>query len=147
MISNGEGWLYLVVKKLSALLRRKTSKYNSEFYCLNYLHSFRKTNRLESHEKVCENKKFCNIVMPSEETKILEFNQFQKSDKVPFIYADFECLIEKSDRCKNNPEISSTTNVGKHIPSIFSMSAISSFKSIENKHDTYRGKDFMKKFC
>ena len=29
----------------------------------------------------------------------------------------------------------------------FSMSTISSFKSIENKHDLYIGKDCMKKFC
>ena len=44
--------------------------------------------------------------MPSaEDTKILEFNQYQKSDKTPFvIYTDLECLIEKIDRCKNNPE-------------------------------------------
>ena len=27
------------------------------------------------------------------------------------------------------------------------MSTISSFKSIENNHDVYRGKDCMKKFC
>ena len=27
------------------------------------------------------------------------------------------------------------------------MSIISSFGSIENKHDVYRGKDYMKKFC
>ena len=27
------------------------------------------------------------------------------------------------------------------------MSAISLFKSIENKHDAYRGKDSMEKFC
>ena len=27
------------------------------------------------------------------------------------------------------------------------MSATSSFKSIENNHDLYRGKDCMKKFC
>ena len=27
------------------------------------------------------------------------------------------------------------------------MSTISSFKSIENKHDVYRGKDCVKKFC
>ena len=27
------------------------------------------------------------------------------------------------------------------------MSTISSFKSIENKHDVYRGKDCMKKYC
>ena len=29
--------------------------------------------------------------MPSEETKVLDFNQYQKSDKAPFIiYADLE---------------------------------------------------------
>ena len=86
--------------------------------------------------------------MPSEETKILEFNQCQKSDKATItIHADLECLIEKIDRCKNNPENSSTTKVSEYIPSGFSMSTILSFKTIENKHDVYRGKDCMKKFC
>ena len=51
------------------------------------------------------------------------------------------------DGCKNNPENSFTTNVGKHIPSDISMSTISLFKSIENKHDVYRGTDSMKRFC
>ena len=86
--------------------------------------------------------------MASEDTKILEFNQYQKSDKVPFIvYTDLECIIKKTDGCKNNPENSSTTKVTEHIPSGFSMSTISSFRSIENKHDGYRSKDCMKKFC
>ena len=86
--------------------------------------------------------------MPSEETKILEFSQHQKSNKAPFIiYADLECIIEKTDGCKNNPENSSTTKVRKHISSGFSMSTISSFRSIENKHDVYKGKNCMKKFC
>ena len=44
--------------------------------------------------------------MPFEDTKILEINQYQKSDKAPFIvYADLECIIENIDRCKNIPEI------------------------------------------
>ena len=86
--------------------------------------------------------------MTSEDTKILEFNQYQKSDKAAFfIYADLKCIIEKIDRCKNNPENSSATKVSQHIPSDFSMSPISSFRSIENKHDVYRCKDCMKKFC
>ena len=86
--------------------------------------------------------------MSSEDTKVLEFNKYKKSDKAPFIiHVDLECIIEKIDGCKNNPENSSTTNVSKHIPSGFSMSAISSFRSIENKNDVYRGKDFMEKFC
>ena len=49
MIPNGEGWHYLAVKKLSALLRGITSKHISDFYCLHCLHSFRTKNRLESH--------------------------------------------------------------------------------------------------
>ena len=86
--------------------------------------------------------------MPSEYTKKLKFNQYQKSDKPPFIiYAYLECLIEKIDWYKNNPEYSSTTKVSKHLPSGFSMSALSSFRSIEYKHHVYRGKDWMKKFC
>ena len=41
-------------------------------------------------------KDFCNIMMPSENTKLLEFNQYQKSDKASFInYADHECIIQR----------------------------------------------------
>ena len=69
-------------------------------------------------------------------------------DKAQFIIcADLECITEKIDECKNNPENSSTTKVSEYIPSGFSISTISPFRSIENKHDVYRGKDCMKKFC
>ena len=86
--------------------------------------------------------------MTSEDTKKLEFDQNQKSDKPPFIiYADLECIIEKIDGCKNSPEDLSTTKVSEHILSGFSMSTISSFRSIENKHDVYRSEDCMKRFC
>ena len=74
----------------------------------------------ESLKKVCKNKDFFNIVIPSEDTKILKLNQYQKSDKAELIiYADLECLIENTDGCKSNPENSSTTKVGEHIPSGF----------------------------
>ena len=70
-------------------------------------------------------------MMPFEDTRILEFNQYQKSDKEPFIIkVDLECIIEKIDERKNNSEDST----------------ISLFRSIENKHDVYRSKDSMKKF-
>ena len=61
--------------------------------------------------------------MPSEDTQILEFTQYQKSDKAPFIiFADLKCLTEKTEGCKNNHEKSFTTKVGEHIPSDSSMS-------------------------
>ena len=75
--------------------------------------------------------------MPSKGTKRLEFNQNHKSDQTPCItYADLECWIETIDGCKNNPENSSTTKVSKHISTGISMSTISSFKRIENKHNS-----------
>ena len=53
---------------LSALLKGTTSK-NSYFYCFNCFIRLEQKNKLESHKKVCGNKDFCNIVMPSEDTK------------------------------------------------------------------------------
>ena len=93
------------------------------------------------------------MIMFSKDTKILEYNQYQKSDKAPLLFMhylciiiyDLECIIEKIAGCKNNPENSSTTKLREHIPSGLSMSTISSFKSIENKHGAYKAKDCMKK--
>ena len=66
--------------------------------------------------------------MLSEDTKILELKQYQKSEKAPFIiYADLECILEKIDGCIEN---SSTTKVSEHIPSTFSMSTIPSLSMV-----------------
>ena len=110
------------------LLREITSKHQGDFYCLNCLHFFRTENKLKSHEKVCKTKDFCGIVMPSEKDNILEFNQYMKSDKMPYIiYGDIESLIKKIDGCANNPGNFSTAKIGEHIPCGYSMSAIWGF--------------------
>ena len=91
-ISNGEKqWHYPAVKKLSALLTQITSKHHVDFYCLKCLHFFATEKKNELHKKVCENEHFCNVIMPSEDNKLLQFNQYQKSDKAPVIIsADLE---------------------------------------------------------
>ena len=117
-------------------------------YCLNCLHSFRTKNKLKSHEKACKNKDFCGIVMLSGKDNILEFNHYMKSDKMPCIfYAGIESLIREIDECANNPENSSTTKIGEHVPGGYSMSTIWAFDHIENKHTLSRGKDCMKNVC
>ena len=85
MISNGEKgqvrreakseeqWHYLALKKLSALLRGITSKHHGNFYCPNCFHSFAIKNKLQSHKRVCENKDFCNVILPSEGLKTLKY--------------------------------------------------------------------------
>ena len=86
--------------------------------------------------------------MPPEGTKILQSNQYQISDKALYItYGELECLIEKIDECKSNLGNSSAAKVGENILSGFLISATSPLKIKENKHDVYRNKDCMKRFC
>ena len=99
---------------ISVPLRGIMPKHHSDFCYLNCLHSYATENKRESH-----------IVISFEDTKILEFNQCQKSDEAPFIiYVDVACLMGKIDGCKNNPENSSTTRVGEHVPSGFLKSTV-----------------------
>ena len=95
-IEEKQGRPYLAVKKLYTFLRGTTSKHHFNFFCLNYLHTFRTENKLNFHEKVCKNKNFCGIAMPSERDNMLEFNQYMRSDKIIYIiYAESESLIKK----------------------------------------------------
>ena len=75
IIKKGKECDYLAVEKLLALLIGITSKPNGDFYCLSCLRYFRTKNKLESLKKVCGNEDIFTIVIHSEETKILEFNQ------------------------------------------------------------------------
>ena len=87
---------------------------------MNYLHSFRTKVRLKSLKKLFKSSDICNVIMPSQDTKALESDLYQKIDKARFIIlSGFACLIEKSHERKNNLQNSFTTKVGKHIPSGF----------------------------
>ena len=70
--------------------------------------------------------------MPSEKDKMLNFNQYMKSDKMPYIiYAGIESLIKKIAGCANNPESFSTKRLGELVPCRYSMITFWAFDSIE----------------
>ena len=57
------------------------------------------------------------------------------SHKMPHIInADIESFIRKIDKSVDNSEKSSTLKIGEHIPCGYSMSTISGFNQIEEKH-------------
>ena len=60
-------------------------------------------------EKYVYKRFFSGIVLPTQKNDILEFNQYMRSDKMPY-------KILKTYNCKNNPEKSLTTKIGEHIP-------------------------------
>ena len=93
MITDGEKWPYLSVKKLSALLRETTSKHDGDFYYLNCRHSYWTKDKLKKHENVCKNHDYCYIEMPKEDNKMLKYKHGKKSMITPFIiYTDLESL-------------------------------------------------------
>ena len=61
---------------------------------MNCLHSFRTG---KSHEIIRKNKNFCRFLIPSGKDKILECNQYMKSNKSPNVsYTYIESLIKKN---------------------------------------------------
>ena len=63
MITNGEGWHYRAVKKLSSLLRRINSKHVGDFHCVICLLLFR-TKTINLTKNYVKIKYFCGVTMP-----------------------------------------------------------------------------------
>ena len=136
------------IRGLSRLFRGITANNNGDFHCLNCLNLLRADNALKRHERLCGNNDNCHEEMPTKDNKTLKYNHGEKSLKAPFtIYADLECLLIKEQSCQNNPNESYTERKAMHEPCGYALSLISSFDSRENKHDFYRGKDCIKRFC
>ena len=70
MITDGEKWHYLAVKKLYALLRGITSNNIDDFYCLNCFRSYTTEKKLKKHKNVCEIHNYCYVQMPE---KIIKY--------------------------------------------------------------------------
>ena len=78
------------------------SENNGGYYCVNCLHSFRSTNKLELHEDVCKDHVYYHIKMSGEYSNILKFNQEQKVLRILFVfYADTESLLKKIQYNRN----------------------------------------------
>ena len=52
MITDGEKWHYLAVKKLSVLFKRITSNHKGDFYCLNCFYSYSTKEKLKKNIKM-----------------------------------------------------------------------------------------------
>ena len=55
MITDGKIQHYLAVSNLSALLAKKSSNHDRDFYCFNCFNSYTTKNKLKEHEEICNN--------------------------------------------------------------------------------------------
>ena len=99
--------------KLFALFRDITSNHNEGSYSLNCLYSFRTKTK---QKEFCKDHKFFQIKLSTEENSLLKYHQDQKLIKLSFVNNnDFQTILEKISIYENNPEISDTTEINKHI--------------------------------
>ena len=88
IITDGEKWHYLAVKKLSALLRRIISNHVGDFYCLNCLHSYR-TEDHNNPERSLTTKKYKHT--PSGYSMFTHCSFDASKNKLDF-YRDKDCM-------------------------------------------------------
>ena len=111
---------YCLVKDLSRLLSSQVSKNKCKYhFCPNCLNPFWCQESLNRHLEYCGKHEAVKITMPKKGT-ILDFKNYHRSEKVPFIvYADFECFTKPMHTCSPDDERSYTKNYQKHEPSSF----------------------------
>ena len=101
-----QNWLYLALRRA----------------IINCLLSFATKNKLQSHGKVCKNKIFCGIVMPSPKDNIVQFIQYMKAIKCyTFIMLKLNLWLKNRWMCKQPRKIFSNKNMWTYSSRIFNV--------------------------
>ena len=108
LIEEGGVKHYCLVKSLSRLLAFQVSnRKEKKHFCLRCLNPFWCQESLSKHREYCDEYEAVKIVLLPEKGTMLNFKNYHKSEKVPFIvYADFESYIKPMQSCAPNPESS-----------------------------------------
>ena len=120
LISDGKKEHFCLIKDMSGLLSSQTNNHqHKNHFCLRCLNPFATEKSLKKHMEYCETNEAVKIEMP-EEDSFIEFQNFNRSMRVPFIvYADFESLMKPLESFELNPEKSCTKKYQEHKPSSF----------------------------
>ena len=131
---------------MKRLTRGVASNHHGDLFCKNCMLSYHTENALKKHERLCLNHNHCEIVMPTRDKNILEFNSNEKSLHMPHvIYADLEAILKKNQSCQPNPENSYEEKKNVHIPCSYALRMVRTYD--EDLISSYRGKDCTQRFA
>ena len=140
---------YVLIKDFNKFMFNQTKNRNKKHFCLSCLQCFSSERVLNDHKNIClVINKTQAIKMPDEENNILNFKNYYKQQKVPFvIYADFEAITEKIHGCMKNDDKSFTEEYQKHIDCSYGYKVVCCYDDKFSKPvQIYRGKDAAYKF-
>ena len=148
IIEDGDKRHYVAIKSLGRLLSKLNSKHNpSQHFCTNCLQGFSELRSRDEHYAYCRSNQAVGIEMPTK-CPIVEYSNGQHQFKVPFVmYADFESILEPTQRASNNPNYSSTIGVNVHTPSRWCLHSKFAYRDLDNPTTQYRGSDCVERFC
>ncbi|XP_036138928.1 uncharacterized protein LOC118644448 [Monomorium pharaonis] len=70
---------------------------------LRCLHYFSSEEKLNAHDVNCKTLNNCIIRLPDEDDKLLRFQNYRNKEQLPFVvYADLECVLQKTEPDTNN---------------------------------------------
>ncbi|GFY67148.1 uncharacterized protein TNIN_416021 [Trichonephila inaurata madagascariensis] len=132
---------------MSSLLNHLTSHEHKVFFCDYCLLRFSNEELLNLHQEDCQNHNVQKIKMPTQEEKWLEFSNHKFKLPVPYvIYADLECIQEKISSCEQDPKISSTESIAKHVPCGFAYVIVGPDGAMIKPPTVFRGKNAIDQF-
>lgn len=98
---------YVWIKNLSTMLYQESKYKVKKHPCRRCLHIFSTDALLQNHKTLCKgiNNKAQRTQMPDEDNNILEFKNYKKQMRMPYVaYGDFECTHTQIQGCLNEFE-------------------------------------------
>ena len=138
LIEKNEHHHFCYISDFNGLLREKKAKHSKvfcPFCCYGFLRHKNGEENLKNHKVFCENNGAQRTKYLSEPNNYIEFDDFEKQQKIPFcIYADFETLNTnaKDKNVGDNIELKT-----EHVPSGFTFYTASPY--FAPRKVTYRG--------
>ena len=134
---------YVWIKYLSRLVSGQLSKHKCKHHiCDRCLHYFVTKEKLSTHEMDCSEINDCAITLPSPGNDKLNVKNCKYMEKVPFVvYADFECILKKSESTSGNTQITQI-----HEPCSAGYYVKYSFDDNLSRYTSYRGTDPAQRF-
>ncbi|XP_053380054.1 uncharacterized protein LOC123531918 [Mercenaria mercenaria] len=139
---------YCLITNLNRFLSRTNRHTGQLYFCPYCLHGFRKETSLQEHQQYCSRHEAQRIELPIPgENDILEFKDYEKTLKVPFvIYADFETINMKLHTCAPNHKHSAATPTTKLEVCGFGYKVVCEDDRYTKPSVIYRGEDASSKF-
>ena len=139
---------YVLIKNFNQFMTSFTKHVGRKYFCMFCLHCCSSERTLENHREDCLAINGTQAIRMPEKGSKIYFKNHQKMLPAPFVvYADFEAITEKIDRCLPSDGKSYTTTYQSHRACGYGYKLVCRYDNRYSKPvEIYRGEDCIEKF-